>query len=59
MEGFFPFVHRSSEAEERTLAEVLLQSPIGILSIITVVGALAVVIGWLVIWMYKIKHPDQ
>ena len=41
------------------MAEVLFQSPIGILSIITVVGALAVVIGWLGIWMYKINHPDQ
>lgn len=41
------------------MAEVLFQSPIGILSIITVVGALAVVVGWFFIWMYKIKHPDQ
>lgn len=41
------------------MAEVLFQSPIGILSIITVVGALAVIVGWLVIWMYKIKHPDR
>jgi hypothetical protein len=41
------------------VAEVLFQSPIGILSIITVVGALAVMIGWLGIWMYKMNHPDQ
>lgn len=41
------------------MAEVLFQSPIGILSLVTVIGALAVIIGWLGIWMYKIKQSGK
>lgn len=41
------------------MAEVLFNSPIGILSIVTVVGSLAIVIGWVLIWAYKIRHTDD
>jgi hypothetical protein len=41
------------------MAEVLFSSPIGILSIVTVVGSLAIVIGWVLIWSYKLKHPKE
>lgn len=41
------------------MAEILFSSPIGILSIITVGGAVAVVVGWLIIWMVKIKKSGK
>jgi hypothetical protein len=40
------------------MAEVLFNSPIGILSLVTVLGALAIIIGWALIWAYKIKHKE-
>jgi hypothetical protein len=40
------------------MAEVLFSSPIGILSLVTVLGALAIIIGWALIWAYKIKHKE-
>ena len=41
------------------MAEILFSSPIGILSIITVGGAVAVVVGWLVIWMIKLNQSNK
>jgi hypothetical protein len=41
------------------MVEVLFNSPIGILSILTVVGAIAIVVGWALIWAYKIKHNND
>ncbi|HKJ87649.1 MAG TPA: DUF3149 domain-containing protein [Gammaproteobacteria bacterium] len=38
------------------MVDLLLGSPIGILSLITVVGAIAVIVGWVIIWAYKIRH---
>lgn len=35
------------------MLDVLFASPTGILSIITVVGAIAVVVGWAVYWYMK------
>ncbi|MFP4560129.1 MULTISPECIES: DUF3149 domain-containing protein [Thiohalorhabdus] len=37
------------------MLEILLSSPIGILSLITVVGAIAIVVGWVVIWAYWMR----
>jgi hypothetical protein len=41
------------------MAEILFSSPIGILSIITVGGAIAVIVGWLIIWMVKLNKSNK
>jgi hypothetical protein len=41
------------------MAEILFSSPIGLLSLFTVVGAVAVVVGWLIIWMVKLHKSGK
>ncbi|MFA9459421.1 DUF3149 domain-containing protein [Thiohalorhabdus methylotrophus] len=37
------------------MLDLLLGSPVGILSLITVFGAIAIVVGWVFIWAYWMR----
>ncbi len=47
----------ASDAKGAIMAEVLFNSPVGILSIVTVTGAIAIILVLGAVGLYKSRHP--